>query len=57
VYLHDNGEMSVLVEASLGKGRAPVILQQVTAENVVARVLPLVKQMARPKAEQPELPL
>lgn len=48
--------MSVLVQSSPGKGRAPVLLQQVTAENVVASVLPVVEQLRRPKGEWIELP-
>lgn len=49
VYRLPEGKMSVLVEASTGRGLSPVMVEGVTSENVVHKVLPLVTQMRRPK--------
>lgn len=54
VYRDLDGEMSVLIEATPGKGRAPVLLRNVTAENVVAGVRPLIDAMRRPKLPKPD---
>lgn len=58
VYRLDGGGLSVLVQASVGKGRAPVLLQGITPENVVEKVLPVVAAFRGPKKpRQEELPL
>ncbi len=56
VYQVDEGSFSVLVIPSLGKGRAPVLLQNVTSENLVAGVLPVIEDARRPKGGQLALP-
>lgn len=56
VYKLEDGKMDVLVESTPGKGRSPVMLPDVTREDVVERVLPLVTQMRRPKGAQLEIP-
>lgn len=42
VYKLDDGRMDVLVEASPGSGKAPVVIQGVTQEDLVQRVGPVV---------------
>lgn len=37
-----DGSMDVLVEASVGSGKPPVLLQGVTEDDVVSRVRPVV---------------
>lgn len=49
VYKRESGVLDVLVEASVGKGRSPRLLEGVTAENVVEKVLPVVVAMRRPR--------
>lgn len=49
VYKHDDGDMSVLLEPSPGKGRPPVVLQGITSENVREKVLPQLAAMRAPK--------
>lgn len=49
VYKNEDGTTDVLVEASLGKGRPPVLLKGVTPENIKTQVLPVVTAMRRPK--------
>lgn len=56
VYKADDGILSVMVEASPGKGRPPVVMGVITPENVVEKVLPLVTAMRRPRGERAELP-
>ena len=56
VYATLEGEMSALVEASPGKGRAPVLLQGITPANVVESVKPVVEAMRRPKQPKPVEP-
>lgn len=53
VYKAEDGSMSVLVQASPGKGRPPVVLMGITPENVVAETLPVVEGMRRPKEVRP----
>lgn len=55
VYRADEGPMTVLVQASPGKGKAPVVLGGITPQNVVEKVLPAVTAMRLPKP--PQLPL
>lgn len=52
VYKLEQGELAVLVQASPGKGRAPVLLQGITAENIVEKTLPVVVAMRKQKGEQ-----
>lgn len=47
IYKGERGELSVLVEASLGTGKPPVALSGITEENFVARVLPVVEAQRR----------
>lgn len=49
IYKHPDGTMSGFVEPSLGKGKPPVFVQTLTAENVVAEILPVVQEMRRPR--------
>lgn len=54
VYKLETGGLTVLVQSSPGKGRAPVLLSDVTLENIKGRVLPLVEELRGPK--QPQVP-
>lgn len=49
IYKDAEGSLSAFVEASPGKGRAPVLLLGVTPENVVAKVGPVIEAMRSPK--------
>lgn len=49
VYKDPEGNLSVLVEPSVGKGKPPVLLHDITAETVAERVLPVVETMRLPK--------
>ncbi|GAH45695.1 unnamed protein product [marine sediment metagenome] len=49
VYKLNEGGMSVLIQSTPGKGRSPVLLCGITPDNVVDQVLPVVRQMRRPK--------
>ena len=49
VYKTEGPTMVVLVEASPGSGRAPVLLEGVTRENLVGKVLPVVESMRGPR--------
>ena len=55
VYALEDGRMDVLVQATPGKGRAPVVVQDVTPEDVVTRVGKVVTEMRRPKVLEREL--
>ena len=57
IYKDDKGDLSALVEPSPGKGRAPVLLQGITAGNVVREVLPVVQGLRGPKKPRPEAPV
>jgi len=57
VYKMDKGKMAVLVESSPGKGRAPVMVPDITVGNVVERTLPIVTQLRRPKGAELDLSL
>lgn len=57
VYKLEGGEMSALIQCSPGKGRSPALLEGITPENVVEKVLPLILEMRRPKGEHDQLPL
>ncbi len=52
IYKLEDGRLDALVEASVGKGRAPVLLQGITPENVVAEVGPVIEAMRRPKGAE-----
>lgn len=52
VYRSEEGNLSVLVQASPGKGLAPVVLSDVTSDNVKERVKAAVDAMRGPKAEK-----
>lgn len=56
VYKGEGGVMDVLVEASIGKGRPPLLIQGITQENVIDKVLPVVNAMRRPKGAPLGLP-
>lgn len=47
VYKRADGALAVFVEPSRGSGKPPVLLDGITAENVRARVLPVVTAMRR----------
>lgn len=47
VYKGVLGELSVLVEASLGTGKPPVALPRITLENFEERVLPVIEAQRR----------
>ncbi len=49
VYREDDGELSVLVQGSVGMGKVPVLLKGITAENIVERTSAVVVEMRRPK--------
>jgi hypothetical protein len=55
VYLMDNREMAVLVLASPGKGLAPVMLSDITLENIEARTLPVIAAARRGRLTQERL--
>lgn len=42
VYKLEDGRMDILVEASVGHGKAPVVVQNVAHEDVVRRVGPVI---------------
>lgn len=52
VYKLEDGGLAVLVQSSPGKGRPPVMIGGVTLGNLTAKVLPVVKQLRKPKGEQ-----
>lgn len=56
VYRLEDGEMAVLGESTPGKGRAPVMLPDITLGNIKEKVGALVTQLRRPKGGQLELP-
>lgn len=50
VYKLEGGGMTVLVRSSPGKGRAPILVEGVTLENIVEKVSPAVVELRGPKA-------
>lgn len=56
VYKQDDGQMSVFLEPSLGKGRSPVVFADITAANVKERILPAIVSMRAPKVPRRMLP-
>lgn len=56
VYVVRNGKLSVLVEASPGRGMSPVLLPDLEANQVRAAVLPVIQQMRVSRPLQPGLP-
>ena len=57
IYKGREGVLSALVQASVGKGRPPVVLQGITRENVREKILPLVVKMRQPKEAEQTKPL
>lgn len=52
VYKLPEGRIDIMVEAAPGHGKAPVVLQRVTKEDLVDRVLPvLAAQKGRRKRD------
>lgn len=49
VYKGEKGALSVFVVPSLGKGRAPVLIQAITPGNVAELVLPVILAMRKPR--------
>lgn len=50
VYKDAKGNLSAMVEPAPGKGKIPVVVQGITAENVVEVIAPILEEMRRPKA-------
>ena len=50
IYKDDAGDLSAFVEPSPGKGRPPILLQGITAENVIEKVLPAIETLRQPRA-------
>lgn len=52
VYVRDEGRLDVMVEGSLGNGRIPVVVQDVSRGNLKARVRPVIdaQRGRRPRA-------
>lgn len=53
VFKDEKGELSVLIQASVGRGLAPVLIKDITQENLRSKVLPVVAEMRRPKKVTP----
>lgn len=49
IYKVSKGRRDIMVQASPGKGRSPVVLCDVTPGDVVSRLEPLIDAMRRPK--------
>lgn len=49
VYIDEDGRLSVMVQASPGRGRAPTVLPVVTHKDIKEKVLAVVEEMRRPK--------
>lgn len=56
VYKDEEGKLSVLVQASVGVGLAPILVGEITPGNVVEKVLPVVKSMRRGSVLFPSTP-
>ncbi len=56
IYKGPEGRLTALVQSTPGKGRAPVVLNDITAENVLEKVRPVVDAMRLPRGEAPSLP-
>lgn len=50
VYLSPDGSMDALVTATVGKGMSPVLVKDVTPENVVESIRPVIDKMRLPRA-------
>lgn len=50
IFKRADGSLSVMLEPSIGKGLAPVLLQDITPDNVTEKVLPEVEKMRLPRA-------
>jgi len=53
IYKLEDGDMAALVEATPGSRMSPVMVQGITPENVVSKVLPEVVALRRPKTPRP----
>lgn len=54
IYRVGDGRLDVMVEASPGNGKAPVVLQHITREDFVSRVSPVIDaQRGRRDTAQP----
>lgn len=56
VYRLPDGSMDVMVEASPGSGKSPVLVQGVTQDNVIEAVHPLVVAQKGRRVEPETLP-
>lgn len=56
VYKQEDGTVSILVQASPGKGRTPVLIRDVQPAAVKAAVGPVIDAMRRPKGEPVNVP-
>lgn len=48
-----DGKKSIMIEPSRGKGLAPVVLHDVTIEDLKRRLLPVVQRMRGQDPQQP----
>lgn len=53
VYLMEEGKMAVLVEAALGKGLSPLMIRDITPENVLEKVGPAIETYRRSRVSGP----
>lgn len=53
VYKDEEGSLSVLVQASLGEARAPILVGGVTLENIQEKVLPVIEAIRAPRSPRP----
>lgn len=53
IYKEPEGKVSVFIEPSPGKGRPPVLLQNLTPANVREKVLPVLMAARAPKEPRP----
>lgn len=56
VYKDLGSGMSILVQASIGKGLAPVMIPGITRGNLAAKLLPVLDGMRRGKRVDPAQP-
>ena len=52
IYKRENGQLDVLVEASVGRGLGPVVIQDVTPRDIKEKVLPTIQAMRRKRPAQ-----
>ena len=53
IYKRDEGQLTVMVEPTHGKGLPPVLLENVTAENVAEVVGPVIAAARAPGRQDP----